>query len=176
MRIWIAAIALASLTACGQPAPPSDAPPAVQGAPVPEEWRSRLTDAPIVARAYAATEIQATAPATVSVSGDGAEITTNPAPGAFSATLELGADGAGRERALRVTVQVDQGAFQLVSTYAGFPAGYTMVTRDVAASAEPVTIYLPVDENPRPVLVIANGSRDGASSGRLMNIELVTAP
>lgn len=180
MRFLFAAVALAALAACGQNTPPA-APPAAQAAApaptVPEEWRAQLTDNPNVARQYGPGEFAvAVGTAKIGVTPDYLDVTTSPGLGAFSAYVNLGSDAeVHRARALRLTVTVETGSLQFVSTYNGFPAGYQAATRDVAAGPQ-TTIYLSVDDHAAPMLVIANASRDGASKGRISNIELVTAP
>ncbi|MGD9968680.1 MAG: hypothetical protein AB7T59_19335 [Hyphomonadaceae bacterium] len=177
MRFLIAAVALAALAACGDRTPATDTPPVAAAPTVPDEWRGRLTDNPTVARQYGAVDFQVTDPAaSVSASGDAVEVTTSPNSGAFSVYVLLGTEAeVDRPRALRLTAEVQTGAMQFVSIYSGFPAGYTPATMDIAAGA-PTTIYLPVDENGPPMLVIANASRNGPSRGRITNVELVTAP
>jgi len=174
----IAAFAVLSvLAACGERAQETPPAPAETTAPIPEEWRGRLTETPRVARTYASSEFTATAPAAIETIDGGVAITTNPALGAFSVTLDLGPEAAAAgEKALRLSVQVDSGVLQFVQTHHGFPAGYHPFTHDVAATDAPTTIYLPIDTNGAPVLVIANSSRDGASRGRVTSVELVAAP
>lgn len=175
MRFLIAAAALLTLAACGDrtPASPADT-PAVS---VPEEWRAQLTDAPRVARAYTPTEFSAMSSAsTVSEVPNGVRISAGPGLGAFSAVLNLGAEASAEgQKALRLTTHVESGALQFVMTYNGFPAGYAPYNTYVNAG-EPVTLYLPVDTNASPVLVVANGSPDGGSVGQVTSVELVTAP
>lgn len=174
----IAAFAVLSLAACGErPAETPPPPPTEAAAPVPEEWRGKLTDAPHVARAYAPSEFTASAPATSVADASGVTVTTNSAIGAFSVVLDLGPEAqVAGEKALRLTVHVERGALQFIQTHRDFPAGYRPFSLDVNTSDAPTTLYLPVDTTGAPLLIIANASRDGASTGRITSAELVTAP
>ncbi len=156
-RVIAAAIGLLALSACGQPAS-EDAP--------------ATTGQASVVLTYDLAAFVANGAASVQASPNGAQITTDPRPGAFSAILDLGEAAKGEGLMLRVRAQVERGGFNVHSFHRDFGPQDQDHAQFIAAG-EVTNVDLPVDRVGAPILIIANGSEEGASSGAVLSVELV---
>ena len=174
MRTFVAAIALIALAACGQSS--STAPSAPQATtsatPGSAEWAQSFGASPRVVSSYDMATVGKNGAATVRAGANGAEITTNPGSGAMSAVLALGEQArAPQPLALRVTAQVSQGTFQLVSTHRNWAADYHPFILNIPAG-DTASVIVPIDQGGDPVLFISNGAA-GVSRGRIVSVELI---
>lgn len=155
--VWLLAPVLL-LASCGQNgAKTEEAPPAA---------------APTVVRSYTADNFMRLNGGTVATTAEGVQIVTDPRTGAMSASVALGEEAQAEGVVVRVRGRVSEGAFQIVSTYRNFAAGYQPEVRPMPAGLE-TTVEIPVDRGGDPLLVISNGSRDGPSTGVISSVELV---
>lgn len=173
MRSFLAALALISLAACGQPSTDTTAtaPPAVD---LPA-WRVALTETPRVVRAYSSA-FGVIGGATTSTDGDTTTVTTSSVNGGWSGMLPLGADARSEENlAVRINAEVSRGRLVVLMTYNGAPAGYDPAV-EVIESGAAQTIYLQLPAEGDPVVVIANGNSEGNTVAEIHSVELVGAP
>ncbi|MBL8550621.1 MAG: hypothetical protein JNJ73_11610 [Hyphomonadaceae bacterium] len=174
MRKLVAALAFLALAACGQSS--TTAPEAGSSLPA---WRVALGDSPQVLRTYAPDGGLAaiTGSATEATGDGGVKVTTGPTAGQWAAMVTLGDDArpVARPTALRIHAKVETGALYFVSTYDQAPAAYQPVQETVQAGG-PAEIYLPIDANGPPLLIVANASEIGKSVGSVQSIELLAGP
>ena len=174
MRFVVVTLALACLTACGQPAttPSATTTPVASDMPA---WQAALTDNPTVIRGIS-TAVGALPGATVTPGSNGAtRISTPAANGAWAGMIRLTDAHAPGQLALRINAQASRGALHFIASYENAPADYDAQKVTIEAG-DSRTVLLPIDQAGSPLLIVANGNGEGASVGTINSIELVGSP
>lgn len=141
-------------------------------------WERELTATPSLLQAYPLNSISAMGNGRLAAGADNVRIVTDNRPGAFSAIMDVGpAAAVDTPVYLKIRMRVENGLLQLVLTQRNWPSDYQHFTRNVGATSDIVTIYLPVEERDADrLLIVANGSGGGQSVGEVYSVELITSP
>lgn len=159
LSIVAAGLALSLLAACGQPAEQAETPTAEQ--------------APAALRTYAPADFTTVNGGTVTVTGEGVQVVTDPRTGAMSAALRLGDEAKQEGTMLRVRSRVSEGVISLVMTHANWAPGYRPYYENVPAGEE-VTVNLPIDRDGEPMFIVSNAGPGGTpSTAVILSVELV---